>query len=173
MLKKTLSIFTLAMFVLPGANAEEWKDGKEFRVYTNINKPFVPDTTGAVTINNGQSDGFPQVGNTIFDLSVKIPEGVGSFKLTPENIRNIGGGYHVADLSQTKDGNKYVLNYYLEKFGGHGPNYIIKMDNSISGNSGDTFNFRGIYHPTNLRADTSKYPWGTYSGSIKVTYFSR
>lgn len=170
MFKPTLSVLALTMLMLPGAHAAKWLEGENVHVSTVINQPFVPDTTGAVTINGFETEGFPVAGSNIFDINVKIPKGVGSFKLAPENFRKMGQHY-VGDLSQTKDGTKYLLNYYLKQSGSAA--LSVKQDAEFFGTEGQVFAFRGVYNPTGDQGNTSEYPWGTYSGTIKVTYFSR
>ena len=172
MFKKTLSAIALITVVLPGANAAKWLEGENLRVSTVINQPFVPDTSGAVTINGFETEGIPVSGSEIFNINIKMPRGVGSFKLAPENFRQIGR-YFVGDLSQTKDGNKYVLNYYLEGAPVGAPFAPIKDTAEFVGSEGQEFKIKGIYNPTSAQGNTSTYPWGTYSGTIKVTYFSR
>lgn len=168
MLKIFFYILVLSLSTLPSAHAGKWLDGHSMPILTIINKPFIPDTTGAVVINGYNLDGIPSPDTDIFSINITVPNGVGSFMLKPENF-NHNGNFYVGELSQIKNGIKYAMNYYIRIDGLSG---TLVKDSVIYRKAGEKMKFFGVYTP-NRNINNSEYPWGTYAGNIGITYFSR
>lgn len=172
MLRGTFQVLLLTIAMLPPVQAAKWlEDEPSIRVYTEVNKPFIPDTTGAVVINGYNINGIPKPETDLFSINVTVPDGVGSFILEPENFRH-DGRFFISDLSQTKNGVKYPLDYYIRIEGLSGT-YVKGIP--VYRSPGENIKFYGVYSPSPSSALEYKsgYPAGIYSGTVKITYFSR
>ena len=168
MLRTKLTAFALVTLLLPSANAAKWVEGKDVHVSTTINNPFTPDTSGAISIVGYETEGIPVPESDLFSIDVTVPEGVGSFMLEPENFR-YDGRYWYSELTQTKDGVKFPLKYYIRVDGLSG---MLDKNSVVYRSPGEKIKFYGEYAPDNV-STTSGYPWGTYSGTVKITWYSR